>query len=862
MKLIKPKKIAYLQRTYGVGEKYKYVLSPILFFDLISGEVLTENTQWKKVTEALGDEALDHALPKTTGEFLLAGHAYAPTEDTSTMDVKLHVGDICKTLKITGERQWQHKLLSGWYSTCPQPFEKIPLNYQNAFGSQTNLTNPLGTGGVPSSKLPAIELANERVNSPKSKTLPAGTMPLSIMWPQRAQYQGNYQNNWFEKYFPAMPEDTDMRLFNAAPSDQQSSDFFIGNEHYYFQGVSENNKPICGELPNIKARAFITKHNQFMEVPLKLDTLWFLPDALLGVLIFRGETAVNNSEAEEIAHVVLGYENMSDEPKPLSHYEEVLQLRTDLETAQNHILNEGQLSPSKSAEELANREQKLQEQQQRKIAERKALQEKQLEEMIQVHDIAPPELPTPELTPFDYLLDEEIKEGDVDLSTLFEKMEEQIQDVAASDEQPDVNFPFDIPQLIEEPSPSTKVIDKDEALNNFDYLADLTEHDVLSEDMTLVQIKQQAVQQIKAEQMLIAPEALLIDSDAASKAMRDVVINALASQTFINALKEKNITGADLSGLTFKNVDFSATVLSFCDLRNATFSDCQFEESSLCNAILDNCEFINCQMSGANLSGVNARCVTFSSCLLSHTQWNNSKITHANFKQCDFSNALLVENQLTKCTLSECVLMQVTWFSSRVNDSDFNNCRIEQSTFNDSHCDMTRWFDCQFIRSVFQQSTIRLATFENTTAEKVVFSIDSLMTGSNFIHSQWLLCNFRSAFLSHSRMSNSVFNQCDFSEANMHLSAIQNTKLLKCIAAKTDFNCSYFKDVNCYQSRFRAAKFTHNTLKNINFLDADLMWAQFQNTSTNRCLNLSKVAKRDARKRAEMECDNDHKQRA
>ena len=97
------------------------------------------------------------AFIKQRTDVSLFGYAFCQNRGDSKVDVTLRVGDaIEKTVRVIGDRVWKRRL--GIVDmTNPEPFEKIPLIYERAFGgwdaaepdpltSQFEPRNPVGVG--------------------------------------------------------------------------------------------------------------------------------------------------------------------------------------------------------------------------------------------------------------------------------------------------------------------------------------------------------------------------------------------------------------------------------------------------------------------------------------------------------------------------------------------------------------------------------------------------------------------------------------------------------------------------------------------------------------------------------------------
>ena len=90
---------------------------------------------------------LDELMPKTRGEVLLAGSAYANNGlATTEQQVRLQLGDIDKRLRVLGDREWLYGLLPLFQISPPVPFTRMPLLWSKAFGGERHPGNPDGCG--------------------------------------------------------------------------------------------------------------------------------------------------------------------------------------------------------------------------------------------------------------------------------------------------------------------------------------------------------------------------------------------------------------------------------------------------------------------------------------------------------------------------------------------------------------------------------------------------------------------------------------------------------------------------------------------------------------------------------------------
>ncbi|MEF3073956.1 DUF2169 domain-containing protein [Methylobacter sp. Wu1] len=206
----------------------------------------------------------DLVLTKKTTDVLVIGHAYAPIGYTVTcLDAGFRVGPITKMLRVYGDRHWDAE---GGLS-APEPFEKMPLIYERAFGGVDHASanperdfdwrNPVGTGYAASwlnlagVALPNIEYPNQLIQSGSDRPEPAGFGAVSCHWQPRVSFAGTYDDNWIKNRQPLLPEDFDDRFYQCAPTDQQAPGFLKGGEPVALSGLTPSGNLLRFVLPKI-----------------------------------------------------------------------------------------------------------------------------------------------------------------------------------------------------------------------------------------------------------------------------------------------------------------------------------------------------------------------------------------------------------------------------------------------------------------------------------------------------------------------------------------------------------------------------------------------------------------------------------
>jgi len=245
------------------------------------------------------------AFIKPATDIVLIGHAYAPKQSVTKVDVSLRVGPMQKVVRVIGDRYWV-KSFGITSMTSPQPFERIPLIYERAFGgwdrSNSNPEkhtfeprNPVGTGfrgkrGKFEEKirLPNLEDPRYPLKGFRDRPPPAGFGFTSPHWQPRAGFAGTYDKAWTKQRMPLLPTDFDRRFFNAAPQDQVAPGFLKADVAVEVINASPNGK-ISFNLPGVsppQCRVELRGRKDYL-LETRLDTVIINTDENLLFLIWR-----------------------------------------------------------------------------------------------------------------------------------------------------------------------------------------------------------------------------------------------------------------------------------------------------------------------------------------------------------------------------------------------------------------------------------------------------------------------------------------------------------------------------------------------------------------------------------------------
>jgi uncharacterized protein YjbI with pentapeptide repeats len=277
----------------------------------------------------------DFAFYKPTADTLLVGKCYAGGgSPIQSCRVTFQVGETHSSLAVFGARYWRPVLKT---ISSPEPFRVMDICYENSFGGKGYEKNPLGLGYAEietlkngkTIPLPKIENINQLINSPENHPDPAGFGPLDRMWQQRSAKLGTYQENWLKERWPWFPVDFSWQYYNAAPGNMQSKEYLKGNETLGFENLHPEILKYDSQLPGLRVRCFIKRsdlesQNQvsFKEVGMNLDTLWVDMEVEKLVLVWRGNTEIQDEDYGDISHLFIVSEQVDDPFRSIEEYHE------------------------------------------------------------------------------------------------------------------------------------------------------------------------------------------------------------------------------------------------------------------------------------------------------------------------------------------------------------------------------------------------------------------------------------------------------------------------------------------------------------------------------------------------------------
>jgi hypothetical protein len=252
-------------------------------------------------------------------DIYLNGHAWAPRgRPCRHSQIELRVGPCQRVAVVYGDRVWQRGLL-GVTTSSPEPFVKIPLQYERCFGGsptsasistvQAAERNPVGVGLFERSgeavghPLPNFENPNALLRSVGDRPLPQGFGPVCRSWLPRRTFGGTYDAEWVQSRAPLWPADFDERFFCAASPGLCAVPHLRGGEPVYLAGVSPDG-PLSFALPSVQLQAKFRVAGRIERRLMLLDGVLLEPDKGVLTMLWRTHQ-VAQGELLDHAPVVL-----------------------------------------------------------------------------------------------------------------------------------------------------------------------------------------------------------------------------------------------------------------------------------------------------------------------------------------------------------------------------------------------------------------------------------------------------------------------------------------------------------------------------------------------------------------------------
>jgi uncharacterized protein YjbI with pentapeptide repeats len=667
--------------------------------------------------------ATDFVPFKPRADILIIGTAHAPGgRAVPTFPVGIRVGTLQKKIDVIGKRAWSR----GGAKGPAEPIARLPLTYANAFGGIGFARNPLGKGII-GDELPNLELPSARLESPKSRPDPAGFGPLPAAWEQRSKLVGTYGRDYVKKYWPWFPADFDWGYFNAAPADQQVVGYLRGDESLEFHNLHAHLSNYGTHLPGLRTRLFATisfprQPEQFVEVPVRLDTMVADLDAMKLFLVWRGSIAIATPLMREVTGLFAMTESLAAPPGTPEQY----RAERDSRIAAGLIADEVPVDSEEAAED--------------------AVFERELAAS-----------------------NEKLAEADAHMA----KMEAEAEATWADGQRQLLAMGVDPAALV--PGPAMTLAQSATAAE-VAYAAELARIPDAPADLTSVDLSEfKQMEQEFAEQD--QPPATRESVAEAAKRKE-----SLADRDFFEVdLSGLDFSGVDLSGSSFTGAKLVGAKLARANLSHADLSGVDLSGSDLTNANLDSADLTGCvvtgakltnlslnyatltglDLKGADLSGSRGRGTDLSGAILTGADFVAAELPSADFSDCaldnaDFTRAVLVSAIFEKARAPGIVFREANLSGLHAEGADFSGGQFQRATGDRAVFERAILNDADFSRA-----TMNAAQFGEASAERAIFD-RALLTSATF--NDAMLAN---AKLTNANLLRAAMERADLTDANL-----------------------------------------------------------------------------------------------
>lgn len=871
MKIIKPLTLGILHQPYRHQGQHRLAIAALGFFALGRSDerFLVDNLQWPRVLPQLpAGQALDHILPKAHAEVILSGSAHS-SKPVEAMNVRMQCGPIDKRLRVIGERSWQRRWWS-WPCVCvdaPRPFMQMPLTLERAYGGAGH-DNPLGCAYLPRlpwlrvqvGKMPNIEYPGQPLMPGRREQPYAGYAPQQLAHATRKRgASGSYDQRWLTEDFPGLPRDFDFSVYNLAPLDQQFHGHFAGGEAYRLEGLHPTQATLAGSLPAMQVRAFVLPHGQGVEaaqeVVLHCDTVWFFPEVGVGLMVYRGQTPIADSDALDISTLMLAYDAAA-RPRDATHFREVMALRRDPLKAALHAFNESQLAPERSPQAQAEREVARARQTRAANARRQAVLDETMAEFWQRSgldkpaDYQSPQAAAPSLPAVSA---DELAEGDFDLAELH-ACAQALADEAHRDGQ--ARLAALSGQLPAAPPPPEKSL----AQQTAEALARALQpaHDLQGGPQQAPLPSELADALARAEQaapgsvdpaQLAQARAALAGLPALQRAARaaaptpttlaerlpDCVAQALGTRVLAmyragEPLAGRDFAGAYLRGADLRGADLHQVQLERADLRGACLAGADLTAAALTAAQLDEADFSGARLEGANLCGSSARAASFAHAVLKGVRAFDAVWPGADLRGVQLDDALLMRIDLSGAQLDDSQLLRTVLMQAKAPDSRWVGTRWSMCVAPSADFAGACFDGATLTRSVLMDASLLGSSWQGATLNTVYAGGKSDWRRSKLSLMRALKCGWRGSTLTGACMEGAVLTSCDFGEADLSGARLSGAQLYRSLFMRSTLRGIDATNASFFQALCRKADFSNAELCGAILVQADLSEAVMQGT--------------------------------
>jgi uncharacterized protein YjbI with pentapeptide repeats len=595
---------------------------------------------------------------------------------------------------------------------------------------------------------------------------------------------GTYDRKWLEERFPGLADDTDLAFFNLAPEDQRLPEGpFRGDEAFVVEGMHPEKPRLEGRLPGVVARCFINRKTDegelFVPVSMRLDTVWLLPNVARGVMVYRGMTKIREHDAADVLHLLGALED-PEAPRPVEHYQRVLEQRRDRQKGVLLALRDDELVPDwcEPVRHEENPEMKaigdnegllrknMRKKAQREFEERRAYVASL---GLDPDEHGPPALPpeeeeAPTLEQLPALVERAIADGkslEERERALHAEREKELERTFAEN-----GLDFEMIRAERKDVPGgPPTFTAEGKMAELRAIAEqgraqgtpIDEIEEMLQDPVLWQRYREAEQRLRDGYRQTAHHGAPAQRPTgdAALAMRAEVIAAHAEG---RSLANTDLTGVDLSELDLAGIDLEGAFLECANLRGTNLANANLASAVLTRADLGEARLLGAKLSRANLGKANLEGARLSS----GVDLTGAVLAGARLARADLRGAKLDEADLSEATFA---------------GADLRGIQAVQLTFHKSNLAGVNCTGASLLRCNFLEADLTGAQFAEAALVSSVF-FDAKADGADFRSARMrnVRCvgacsferaNFSGAILEEAFLRESKLVEADFSDATL-----------------------------------------------------------------------------------------------
>jgi uncharacterized protein YjbI with pentapeptide repeats len=703
----------------------------------------------------------DLAPYKPRGECFLLGSFHAPGgTPVRRSQAAFKVGPVTKGIAIMGDRVW-----GALGPSEPEPFTRMPIRWERAFGGPRSRENPLGRGldkttvdGTSLPLLPNLERVDALIQGRGDRPAPTCFAPVPRTFPTRLGLAGTYDARWQSERYPGLPEDFSWSFHTSAPEDQRIEGFWRGDEEIALMNLVEGEPRVRCALPGLWPRCLLVSAGDgptlATEVELQLDTIRVDADAREVHCVWRAPREIARPTLEDypqlfVTHDVPGAWRSLDRLRGalLAELDRLDREGVEAEPEAPEASARGSAeSPSSAGAALAGGGPSV------PVGSGEAGSR-----AAEPRGAASAPGPRPGDSPlFKTILGKELKWAGID------------QALTVAGPSLSSEFMREMNALLRARGASAEQLGGWLAQGLPSFLAAPVEAPLDERELQAI------------ERRVLSEEERLRERPDASDGRRRVLEAVERGESCAGW----DLRGVDLSRVRLSGGDFRRAHLGKANLAGATFGDTLFDE-----AIFDNAE-----LSDASFNGVSFRGAEIHFC----------RLERAHFADCVLDDARIVDSFLRDARFSRTVARRAELASSLLERTTFDDCDLGQADFSGATLD-----EALFARA----SMVDARILDGLGARRMRLDrcdLSSLRAfgGTDFEGSRFAACHAKGARFGGAKLDGCDLSFCDLERADFSQASLTKSKLLG--------------------SRLRSARFDGASLVGASLIRADLLHARFE----------------------------------